>query len=205
MNPPRSRIRASEDGELSREKIVGATGEALRRYGPAKITVIDVARALGVSHGSIYRYFKSKAALLGAVIEIWLRDLSAELALIARGPGTTIEVLETWLAALWRLEMARQADEPEMFATYQQLAHWDDQVVNDHYDILTAQLAGIIRHGVAIGEMRTLEPAPTARSILDATLKFHHPGHAASWNAPSTAAAFQDVWTLIRHGVSDAM
>ncbi|WP_285680262.1 acyltransferase domain-containing protein, partial [Kitasatospora phosalacinea] len=37
--------------------------DVLRRYGPAKATVVDVARALGVSHGSVYRHFGTKAAL----------------------------------------------------------------------------------------------------------------------------------------------
>ena len=44
----------------------------LRRYGPAKTKVVDVARALGVSHGSVYRHFASKAALRDAVAERWL-------------------------------------------------------------------------------------------------------------------------------------
>ena len=34
-----------------------AAEEVLRRYGPPKATVVDVARALGVSHGSVYRHF----------------------------------------------------------------------------------------------------------------------------------------------------
>ena len=45
----------------------------LRRFGPAKTTVVDVARALDVSHGSVYRHFPSKAALRDAVTERWLR------------------------------------------------------------------------------------------------------------------------------------
>lgn len=48
---------------LTAERILETTEEVLRRYGPAKATVVDVARALGVSHGSVYRHFRTKAAL----------------------------------------------------------------------------------------------------------------------------------------------
>ena len=54
--------------------------EALHRYGPAKTTVVNVARALNVSHGSIYRHFESKAALRDAVTARWLHRISAPLA-----------------------------------------------------------------------------------------------------------------------------
>ena len=47
--------------------------------------MVDVARALGVSHGSVYRHFASKAALREAVIERWLPRISAPLAAVVRG------------------------------------------------------------------------------------------------------------------------
>ena len=59
---------------LTAERILVAAEEVLRRYGPAKANVVDVARALGVSHGSVYRHFPSKAALRDAVTERWLAE-----------------------------------------------------------------------------------------------------------------------------------
>jgi hypothetical protein len=44
---------------LTQERILEAAEEVLRRFGPAKANVVDVARALGVSHGSVYRHFPS--------------------------------------------------------------------------------------------------------------------------------------------------
>jgi AcrR family transcriptional regulator len=40
---------------------------------------VDVAQALGVSHGVVYRHFPSKAALRDAVTERWLTRLVAPL------------------------------------------------------------------------------------------------------------------------------
>jgi AcrR family transcriptional regulator len=47
--------------------ILDATEQVLRRHGPAKATVVDVSRALGVSHGSIYRHFPTKRTLRRAL------------------------------------------------------------------------------------------------------------------------------------------
>ena len=51
----------NENVVLTPERILEATEDVLRRFGLAKATVVDVARALDVSHGSVYRHFPSKA------------------------------------------------------------------------------------------------------------------------------------------------
>ncbi|MFE1958065.1 TetR/AcrR family transcriptional regulator [Streptomyces sp. NPDC059479] len=70
---------------LTAERILEATEEVLRRYGPAKATVLDVARVLGVSHGSVYRHFRTKAALREAVTVRWLSRTEVALARITEG------------------------------------------------------------------------------------------------------------------------
>ena len=70
---------------LTRDKILEAAEQVLRRFGPAKTTVVDVARALGVSHGSVYRHFASKSELLDAVVEAWLKRTSGSLEDVAKG------------------------------------------------------------------------------------------------------------------------
>ena len=66
-------------GTLTAERILEATEEVLRRHGTAKATMVDVARALGVGHGSVYRYFRTKATLREAVTERSLDWTSASL------------------------------------------------------------------------------------------------------------------------------
>ena len=68
---------------LTPERILEVTEDVLRRYGLAKATVVDVARALDVSHGSVYRHFPSKASLREAVAKRWLDRLKAPLLKIA--------------------------------------------------------------------------------------------------------------------------
>ena len=75
---------------LTREKILEAAEVVLRRFGSAKTNVVDVARALGVSHGSVYRHFASKAELRDAVIETWLKRTSEPLAKFVAGRGPAL-------------------------------------------------------------------------------------------------------------------
>jgi len=48
------------DEVLTPERILDVAQDLLRRYGPAKATVVDVARVFGVSLGSVYRHFPSR-------------------------------------------------------------------------------------------------------------------------------------------------
>ncbi|WP_407564850.1 TetR/AcrR family transcriptional regulator [Streptomyces sp. 184] len=106
---------------LTPERILEATEDVLRRYGPAKATVVDVARALGVSHGSVYRHFPSKAALHAAVAARWLDRTSAVLEKVAAAEGPADVRLRRWLAGLFDAKRHKAHDDPEMFATYMAL------------------------------------------------------------------------------------
>src|ERR671924_94835 len=113
---------AADDGVLTREKILEAAEEVLRRFGPSKATVVDVARALGVSHGSVYRHFPSKAALREAVLERWLHRISDPLEAVVRGKQAAPERLRTWFDALIAAKRRKYLNEVELFATYAALA-----------------------------------------------------------------------------------
>ncbi|MEO3845675.1 TetR/AcrR family transcriptional regulator [Streptomyces sp. B22F1] len=106
---------------LTPEHILEATEDVLRRYGPAKATVVDVARVLGVSHGSVYRHFPSKAALHAAVAARWLDRTSAALEKVAAAEGPADVRLRRWLAELFDAKRHKAHDDPEMFATYMAL------------------------------------------------------------------------------------
>jgi len=73
------------------------------RYGPAKATVVDVARVLEVSHGSIYRHFPL-AKLFCAMQNDGCIRVSTPLAVIAAEQGAAIERLQRWLERLISLK-----------------------------------------------------------------------------------------------------
>ena len=56
----------------SKEEILKASRELIRQEGWSAVSIRSVAAACGVSVGSIYNYFDSKAALVGAAVEsVW--------------------------------------------------------------------------------------------------------------------------------------
>ena len=56
----------------SREDILQHSRQLIQRQGWGAVSIRTVAQACGVSVGSIYNYFGSKAELVGAVVEsVW--------------------------------------------------------------------------------------------------------------------------------------
>jgi len=189
------------DETLTPEHILEAAEEVLRRFGLAKTTVVDVARALKVSHSSIYRYFPSKVALQDAIAERWLARKAMPLTTIAHEDGPAIERLRRWLNLLRSTMQKNVLDDPELFATYKELAGAARDVVRAHIDHLVEQIAHIIRDGVAQGELATDDPLFTARAVFAATTLFLNPAHAAMWSDPDIEATFDGVWSLILVGL----
>jgi AcrR family transcriptional regulator len=182
---------------LTSERILQAAEDVLRRFGPAKATVVDVARTLEVSHGSVYRHFSSKAALRDAVAERWLARISEPLEVVARDDGSATERLRRWLELLIAAKRSRALEDPELFATYVQLVAESRTVVVAHVKTLTGQLAAIVADGVQRGEFADVDPAMAGRAVFDATARFHNPVHAAEWSDPGIDAAFEGVWSLV--------
>lgn len=189
------------DSALTPERILDAAEEVLRRYGPAKATVVDVARFLQVSHGTIYRHFPSKAALRDAVAERWLHRVSEPLAAIVEEAEPATERLHRWFTQLMTLKRQKVLDDPEMFATYSAIAEESRDVVQAHVNELLEQVTQIIQSGISRQEFQAIDSHQTARAIFFATIRFHHPAHAKEWIAPDIDAHFAEVWSLLLSGL----
>src|ERR1700716_2558236 len=186
---------------LTPGQILGVREEVLRRFGLAKATVVDVARALDVSHGSVYRHFPSKASLRDAVAKRWLDRANAPLETIAQESGPAPARLERWLRAMFAIKYKKVCDDPEMFATYLALAQEARDVVKAHKDRLADQIAQILSDGVKQGAFHVADVKASARAIFDATSRFHHPAHSEEWNDPQLAARIDAVLTLLLKGL----
>jgi AcrR family transcriptional regulator len=186
---------------LTPERILEVTEDVLRRFGLAKATVVDVARALDVSHGSVYRHFPSKASLREAVAKRWLDRVNAPLEKIAEGSGPAPARLERWLRAMFEIKHKRVRDDPEMFATYLTLAQEACKVVRAHREHLIDQVAQILSDGVQQGAFQVTDVKASARAIFDATIRFHHPAHSEEWSDPQLAARIDTLLALLLKGL----
>jgi AcrR family transcriptional regulator len=155
-----------------------------------------------VSHGSVYRHFPSKAALRDAVTERWLESISRPLEALADDAGAAPERLGRWLDGLVEAKRRKALQDPELFATYVELAAEAREVVGRHVDTLVHQLARIISDGVAQGAFAADDPVAAARATFDATSRFHNPAHAAAWSDTGIDEAYEAVRSLVLRGLA---
>ncbi|MDB5562221.1 MAG: TetR/AcrR family transcriptional regulator [Hyphomicrobiales bacterium] len=182
---------------LTAERILEAAEDVFRRFGPQKTTVVDVARALGVSHGSVYRHFDSKVALRDAVVERWLKRTSDPLAVIANGDLPPRQRLKHWFDVLVATKREKVTGDPELFLVSQNIFAEAREVIALHVATLVGQIETILRAGAASGDFAVDDPHATAQAMFDATSRFHNPAHGAEWADPGIDAAFERVYALL--------
>jgi AcrR family transcriptional regulator len=193
-------------GEESRERILEAAEELLRRFGPEKFRIVDVAQALGMSHGNIYRYFSDKEAILDKIAQRWLAKITGPLQEIVSGRTATAATrLEEWVLTLMRLKRRKATADPELFRTYQAIAEASRDVVAEHIRHLIAQLAEIIRNGTEAGEWNVRSPTKAAEAILNATTFLHHPAFVSRPGPQPTEASALDTLKLLIAGLKSGV
>jgi hypothetical protein len=109
--------------------------------------------------------------------------------------------LRRWLDLLVTSKQSRARDDPELFATYVQIAGESREVIAAHVETLVGQLARIISDGVEQGEFVAKDPKATARAVFDATARFHNPANSSSWSDPRISAAYEQVKRLVLSGL----
>ena len=186
---------------LTLDRILDTAEDVIRRFGPAKATVVDVARALGVSHAAVYRHVATKAQLRDLVVGRWVEATMPPLREIAAKSGPAPQRLRRLFDTLIAIKRRRATDDPELFRAYLTLAQGAQSVVTAHVDELIALAATIIRTGVKEGTFRHIDPLAAGRAVLLGTSKFHHPAHAAEWTDPAIDAAYDDVWQVLMEGL----
>ncbi|RZF63917.1 TetR/AcrR family transcriptional regulator [Sphingomonas populi] len=158
-----------------RERILQAAEDLLRRHGPAKTKVVDVARHLGMSHANVYRHFNSKADIQDLVAARWLRGIAEPLYSFVAQDGPSEVRLRGWVEGLIAVKLDKLARDPELFATYNSLAEASRNVITEHVAHLREQIASIIADGVKRGELKVNDISRAARAIHEGTSRFQHP------------------------------
>ena len=189
------------DTPLTIDRIIATAEDVIRRFGPDKATVSDVARALGVSHAAVHKHVGTKSELRDLVVGRWMEVMMPPLREIVVERGPAQKRLRRLMETLMAIKRRRAKDDPELFAAYRTLALGARSVVAVHIEELVSLIAVVIRSGIAEGSMRKLDPVAAGKAVLLATSRFHHPLHADEWSDPNIDTAFDDVWRLLMHGL----
>jgi AcrR family transcriptional regulator len=159
-----------------RDRILDATVELLRRHGPGKTGVVDVARALDMSHSNVYKHFASKSALFDAVAQRWLVHVMTPLTKIVADKKTPApKRLKAWVRTLAEAKRRKVLDDAEMFNVYHAITSDAHEVVAQHVAHLQDAVGEILRDGAKAGDWPLKSADGAAKMILNATSRFHHP------------------------------
>jgi AcrR family transcriptional regulator len=148
--------------DLIQEQILQAAKQLFQVYGLHKVTMDDVAKAIGKGRSSLYYYYKSKDEIFDAVMDIQIRDM---LTLIARA----IDAVPTVEQKINAFCTTKLKDLREKRTFYNALdAGMDADAMSQfqktkvvHHNYIMKQegalLSKIVTHGIEKGELRAMD------------------------------------------------
>lgn len=164
---PRTTEQFAEMKDQRRERILDAALGVFARRGLEAARVSELAAAAGMSQGLLYRYFPSKEAVFGALVDHAATSGRALVERAIQRPGTPWDRLEYLATAM--LDGVR--DRPEYVALVSQVAGpgapaearaalaWNGQVTFEHVVRLLAE-------GQAAGQVAPGNPVELARAYF---------------------------------------
>jgi AcrR family transcriptional regulator len=156
--------------DLMHEQILKGAKHLFQLYGLAKVTMDDVAKAIGKGRSSLYYYYKSKDEIFDAVVMIEIREmLTAMTSAVSQASGveqklrafflTKLEVLREKRAFFKTLDVGMDADA---------LSEFQKTKIALHHLIIRQEstlLEQVLTYGMNKGELRKM-PAPELEMLI---------------------------------------
>ncbi|KAF1301748.1 MULTISPECIES: TetR/AcrR family transcriptional regulator [Enterococcus] len=173
---------------LSKELILITASELVEATHSDKISLIDVGKALGVSHAALYKYFPNKKALWTALALRWLdKQLEALFPFDTSGYAEVSAIAHDWLWTLASGKYRAKFDDPKMFAIYTTYIDHDKSAYSQHIQKL----------GHSFMDATGLDETLTT-GILLSFMFFSAPAYADRWDN-QFQTEFETVWTIVKN------
>lgn len=148
--------------DLFQEQVIKAAQQLFRQYGLQKVTMDDVAKAVGKGRSSLYYYYKNKIEIFGAVMDVEISEILAEMArAVDKAVGVEEKIRAFCVTKLKEarkrrefyttLETAMDADERSHYAKAEHTIR--TKMMEQEGNLVRKILTG----GVANGELRPLD------------------------------------------------
>ena len=197
---PRQRRKEARPGE-----ILAAALTLFHTRGFAASKIDDVARAAGVTKGTVYLYFPSKEELFKAAIRETILPNLDRIAESARAETSAKAQLKTALR-MWADKMShnRGCISKLMIAeagNFPELAEFFREEVSER---LRRMLANIIEYGIAQGEFRACDPFMVTRALCAPILLNNIWRHTfpEQHNLPDPASLTDSIIDIVFHGIT---
>ena len=160
-------------------RILDLATQFVRQNGPARTTIVAVAEAAGMSHANVYRYFKSKAALVDAISAAWLRQIEADVRVIVEGPDPAHDKLERLLLAIHRAYRDKLERDPQIFALFVAATIEQRTFARKHRQRLQSEVRKVLDEGITQGGLAGADSGPALALVFDMMHRFVHPSAVA--------------------------
>lgn len=162
--------RPKVDQEAIKNQIVSIAEALLVETDGQRLSLSDIAKRMSVSQPYIFRHFKNKKALIGALAEKWFRTVEAAGDEICNSNLSWSDKLKAHTIETLRIKKAAYTQNPKLFAAYLKLASNHMDIVQNHSKNLTEQIAQILT------EANDKRPSvETLNLVLDVTVQFRSP------------------------------
>jgi len=184
--------------EPSETRILSVASEHLRLFGPKRFTVVAVAEEAGMTHANVYRYFPSRAGLIDAVVDVWLKASERRLADIADGPDPADDKLERLILALAKANRDLLVEDPHLFMALSQAVAKRHAISRRNRTRVRALFERVVDEGIASGAFEPRDRDRAIAFVIDATHRFIHPASLALEADVPQASVDARLATLIR-------
>ena len=191
----------SPSNALTTSSILEAAKALVRRFGETKTNMVDIGRALGVSHAALYRLYRSKGAIMDAIVEEAMRDEEALAVAHVAGDGPAAERLLAMLLDLHRRKRERFIGDREIHDLYRRILVERPDMIAAYAERMTALIARLIAQAVERGEWKVDDVDIASGVVRDAVTVFIHPALVAQLitaDAPIETMLRDTVATLSR-------
>lgn len=185
-----------------RRRILQATERLLRRYGPSKTTVADIAREAEIGVGAVYLEFASKETIIEELSTAQHCDVLAAMRAVAAESGRTFC---DRLRAVFDVRATSFLELAEAGAHACDLVHCQSRAVKAAHarflDEERALVRDLLQRGASAGELDVDDLEVTARALLRAYASFSPPWLFADPRA-EVEAMLRAVHRLVLHGLA---
>ncbi|WP_066696766.1 TetR family transcriptional regulator [Sphingobium amiense] len=170
---------APSDQPLSAITVLETAKRQVRRFGEGKTNVVDIARAMGVSHAALYRFYPSKSAIMDAIVQEAMEDEARLAARHVETDGPAAEKLMAMLLDLHRRKRERFEGDQEIHNLYRRIVVERPDMIAAYADRITALIARLIEKAVQRGEWKIDDVDRAAGVVRDAGMVYVHPAFVA--------------------------
>ncbi len=155
-------------------RILSIATDHLRRFGPARTTVVAVAAEAGMTHANVYRYFPSKTALLEAVTTAWLRELDDALVATADAPDPADDKIERMVLEIARRYRDKLERDPRLFDVFTAAYESGGPLARRHRSRLRMLVERVVDEGLTAGSIAR-DRVRAINLVFDMPFRFIHP------------------------------